>query len=306
MGTGGTRLEIGSFFLCLSLGIMETDRIACSVPILSLNRRKELERCLPLLLKMCDDVFLVDGGSTDGTVEYAQSIGVRVERQLSAIESGANTPIADFRRERLHSWKLCQHDWIVYFDSDEIPTEEFFSMIRHAAAGDSRLVHTAKKGFQLANGIVVRHSAFFVEVVRVFARSSGATLCDRKVHERFVLPEGVSFCHHPDTYVICPEPDPAAIWERCLRYLKIEEESFSPKLATWNQLLRWIVWFNLKSLVGQFIRVLAVQCRLMLRREPYLPWAYSAVFLRYRLYSIVVLTRAWRRVRKTLRYSTGS
>lgn len=276
------------------------EKISCSVPVLALNRRKELERCLPKLAGAFNDVFVIDGNSTDGTIEYVKSLGLRIERQLCA-EEGANAPIDDFRLERLHSWELCKNDWVVYFDSDEIPTNNFIEMVRKAVLGDTHLVHTAKKQIQLANGSVVTSSPFYdANTVRVFARSSGATLRDRKVHERFELPEGVRFCDHPNVSVICPDPDPKMLRERCMRYLTIEETSFLPQNATWEYLFRWIVWFNIKNVIGQFLKVVYIQCLLMWKGEVYLPWSYNRIFLVYRFQSILSISRAWMVARRKM------
>ena len=53
-------------------------KIPCSVPILTLNAKAHLETLLPQVTALFDDVYILDGNSTDGTREYAASLGARV------------------------------------------------------------------------------------------------------------------------------------------------------------------------------------------------------------------------------------
>ncbi len=72
-----------------------------SVIIPTLNERQNLERLLPLLRSQLRDgqihLLVVDGGSTDGTVEYVESLGVPVERTVRgrAIQMNAGARMTD-------------------------------------------------------------------------------------------------------------------------------------------------------------------------------------------------------------------
>ncbi len=50
-----------------------------SVIILTFNEEKHIERCLKSLLLFTDKIFIIDSGSTDKTVEIAQSLGAIVQ-----------------------------------------------------------------------------------------------------------------------------------------------------------------------------------------------------------------------------------
>ncbi len=270
------------------------EKICCSVPILTLNRKEQLTRVLPQLIEYFDDVFLIDGNSTDGTQEYAKSLGVRVERQFDANEP--NKEITDFRQARIASWALCKNDWIFFLDSDEVPTEELLILIRTIVEqNDTHVVHRVMRHIRMPDGRIIKHSPFYATPnVRLFALSSGVTLADRKVHERFVIPEGVSVIDH-DEAIICPESDPWSMRERNLRYIELEAQSL--KDASWKHFWKWIVWYNLKSTIGQCIRIFIERVENVFRAEPSLPWSYNYVFIRYRFDSCFALIRAWRALR---------
>jgi len=274
------------------------EKIQCSVPLLTLNSKQTLERALPMLAETFDDVFIVDGNSTDGTQEYARSLGVRVEKQFDTDEP--NQRIKNFRETRMKSWTMCKYDWLFVLDADETPMSELIELIRRIVEGDDkRTVHLVMRHIQLPDGRIIRHSPFYAShYVRIFSLGSGVTLADRKVHERFLIPEGLRIAEHEEA-IICPEPTAEGIRKRNLRYLELEAEQLTntSRLYFW----KWIVCFNVKSFIGQCVRVIRERITNLFRKEPSLPWAYNYVFLRYRFDSLFWNARAWYRKRRSER-----
>lgn len=87
-----------------------------SVLILTYNEERNLLRCLAAL-DWCDDIIIVDSGSTDATVEVAQQIGARV----------LHRPFDNFANQRNFGVEegKPRHDWILHLDADEVVTPEF-------------------------------------------------------------------------------------------------------------------------------------------------------------------------------------
>lgn len=87
-----------------------------SVLLLSLNEARNLPRCLDAL-DWCDDIVLVDSGSTDGTVEIAAARGVRVLTRA----------FDDFAGQRNFGLREggFVHDWVLHLDADEVVTPAF-------------------------------------------------------------------------------------------------------------------------------------------------------------------------------------
>ena len=135
-------------------------KIPCSVPILTLNAKEHLKQCLPVLVENFEDVFIVDGNSTDGTQEYARSLSVRVEKQFDTNEP--NQRIQDFRATRMKTWDMCRHDWLLVFDADEVLTTELLNLIRQIVTQDNRKqVHQVRRYPKLADGRVISHTPFY-------------------------------------------------------------------------------------------------------------------------------------------------
>jgi glycosyltransferase involved in cell wall biosynthesis len=87
-----------------------------SVIILTRNEERDLPACLNSL-RWCDDVHLVDSGSTDQTVDIARKFGARVYQN----------PFASFGSQRNWSLDHCEtrHSWILFLDADELANETF-------------------------------------------------------------------------------------------------------------------------------------------------------------------------------------
>jgi hypothetical protein len=87
-----------------------------SVLILTFNEEANLDACLDALA-WCDDILVLDSGSTDRTVEIARANKARVLcRRFDNFASQRN-----FGLEH-GSFK---HEWILHLDADEIVTPEF-------------------------------------------------------------------------------------------------------------------------------------------------------------------------------------
>lgn len=77
--------------------------------VVAMNERDRIERCLESLLDVCAEVVLVDSGSTDGTVELARGLGVRVVHQdWLGFAAQKNLAIAQ-----------AVHPWVLLLDADE-------------------------------------------------------------------------------------------------------------------------------------------------------------------------------------------
>ena len=87
-----------------------------SVIILTQNEEKHIERCLKSLLLFTDKIFIVDSGSTDRTIEIAESLGAKViHNQWITYATQFNVGIAK---------NPFQTKWLMRMDADEYVTSE--------------------------------------------------------------------------------------------------------------------------------------------------------------------------------------
>lgn len=87
-----------------------------SALILTYNEEANLPRCLEALA-WCDDIVVLDSGSTDRTVEIARSYGARL----------LTRPFDTFANQRNFGLQtgIFRHEWVVHLDADEVVTPEF-------------------------------------------------------------------------------------------------------------------------------------------------------------------------------------
>jgi glycosyltransferase involved in cell wall biosynthesis len=85
------------------------------------DEERHLDRCLSSLQGIVDEIVVVDTGSTDGTLEIAQSHGAVI---------GSFDWCDDFSAARNASLDLATGDWVLWIDADEALTPESASSIR--------------------------------------------------------------------------------------------------------------------------------------------------------------------------------
>jgi len=95
-----------------------------SVVILTLNEAQNLPSCLESI-RWCDDVLVVDSGSTDDTTAIASAAGARVIAR--AFDTFANQ-----RNHAMEEGALC-HPWVLHLDADEVVTPELREELRALA-----------------------------------------------------------------------------------------------------------------------------------------------------------------------------
>lgn len=81
-----------------------------SAALIVLNEEEHLANCLGSVAHLVDEVVVVDTGSTEGTVEIAESFGARVLHFQW---------IDDFSAARNFGLDACRADWVLYIDADE-------------------------------------------------------------------------------------------------------------------------------------------------------------------------------------------
>jgi len=80
--------------------------------IITLNEERNIARAIESL-RCCDEILMVDSGSSDRTLELAQKLGVRV------IEA----PWQGYAKQKNLAAEQASHDWILSIDADEALSE---------------------------------------------------------------------------------------------------------------------------------------------------------------------------------------
>ncbi|HET6907392.1 MAG TPA: glycosyltransferase family 2 protein [Rhodanobacteraceae bacterium] len=154
------------------------DRPRLSACIITLNEADRIGACITSLA-FCDEIVLVDSGSTDGTREIASDAGARVVE--NAFEG--------YRAQKDFAVKQARNDWVLCLDADERVTPQLRASIE--AARDGGFAGTAGYRFARATeyfGQFLRHgNAYPDRVLRLFDRRCGGWNAGREIHEHVVV-----------------------------------------------------------------------------------------------------------------------
>lgn len=91
-----------------------------SILLLTHNEAENLSRCLDVL-RWCDDIAIVDSGSTDGTLEVAQKYNARIlQRPFDSFASQRNFGLAEAN---------FRYEWVLHLDADELATPAFVACL---------------------------------------------------------------------------------------------------------------------------------------------------------------------------------
>src|SRR3990167_3565854 len=94
-----------------------------SVVLATFNEEKNLEECLKSVKELADEICVVDGTSTDKTVEISKRFGARIIVR-------ENPPMFHINKQK--AIDMANKDWILQLDADERVTPELEKEIREA------------------------------------------------------------------------------------------------------------------------------------------------------------------------------
>lgn len=108
-------------------------KVQISIAIITKNEEKRLPDCLRSV-SFADDIVIVDSGSTDKTVEIAESFGCRV-----FVEDWKG-----FANQKNSAVQKCVYDWVVVLDADERVPPETRDSIIHVLEAPSEAAYALK------------------------------------------------------------------------------------------------------------------------------------------------------------------
>ena len=161
-----------------------------SVVVLTFNEAGNLPRCLDSL-DWCDDVLVLDSGSTDGTADIARSRGARV--MVRAFDSFAG------QRNFAMTEGGLRHPWVLHVDADEVVTPELAAELRRLAGEGVAAFPVYRVPSKLIfMGIWLRHSGMYPAYQVRFGRREQLRFIDHGHGQREVqAPEEVGTLAQP-------------------------------------------------------------------------------------------------------------
>ena len=146
------------------------------VAIITFNAAARLAQCLEAL-SFADEVVIIDGGSTDGTAQIAESHGARVivERTWPGFGPQKNRAV-----------QALDTDWILSIDADEIVSPELAGSIRQTIRQSTHDIYAVDRLSSFC-GQWIHHSGWYPDWIPRLFRRGAARFSDDLVHERLVF-----------------------------------------------------------------------------------------------------------------------
>lgn len=167
--------------------------IPLSACIITFNEADRIGACLDSLA-FCDDIVVVDSGSTDGTADLARACGARV----------IDRAFTGFRSQKDFAVSQARHDWVLCLDADE----RIDATLRQAIQTAHAKGFPGMAGYRFARlseyfGKFLRHgNAYPDRVLRLFDRRHGGWRGKREIHEAVSVDGAIgrlpgNLEHHP-------------------------------------------------------------------------------------------------------------
>lgn len=140
--------------------------------VIAQNEERHIAACLRALA-WADELLVLDGGSTDGTVAISRAAGARVESR----------PFDDFGHQRNAAIGLARGDWLLFVDADERVSSGLAAEVRAAArCGDHAAYWIPRRNYIW--GGWVRGGGWWPDAqLRLFRRDRARFPVDQAVHE---------------------------------------------------------------------------------------------------------------------------
>lgn len=223
----------------------KNQKITVSVALATYNEEKNLERCLNSVKGLADEIVIVDGGSSDRTVELAR-------KYTDNVIVTDNPPIFHINKQK--AIEKCHGEWIVQLDADEeIPSdlkEEILSVVQseNSVAG----YYIARNNYFC--GKLMRKGGMYPDyVIRLFRNGKGHFPC-KSVHEQISITGEVGYLKHAMNHY--PYPTFADYLKKADTYTNLTANEFeeSKLPLTAFTALYYTVLLPLKTFLNLYIR----------------------------------------------------
>jgi glycosyltransferase involved in cell wall biosynthesis len=163
---------------------MHKKNSSISAILISLNEEKNIARCLESV-SFCNEIIVIDGGSSDKTIEIGKSFGAKVE---------LNTQWQGFGTQKSIALSRASSDWVLSIDADEVVSPELKLEILQAIDQD-RI-----NGFfinRLSNflGHWMRHGGWRPDYILRLARRNVCQFDLAPIHEKMIVNGPTGYLH---------------------------------------------------------------------------------------------------------------
>lgn len=168
---------------------------ALSVVLAVYNEEENLSDCLSSVKDLADEIVIVDGGSSDKTIEIARQYGVK-------IKITTNKPI--FHVNKQMAIDMATKDWVLQLDADERVTPELRKEIRSVVNRQSLVVGywIPRKNWFLGR-FLTKGGQYPDYTLRLYKKGKGR-LPQKSVHEQAIVEGETEYLKNPLIHIADP------------------------------------------------------------------------------------------------------
>lgn len=159
-----------------------------SVVLAVRNEAQNIDRCLKAVFNWADEIVVVDGSSSDKTVDFAK-------KYKAIIAVTVNPPIFHINKQK--AINMARGDWILQLDADEVATEQLKKEIDRIIAQNplENGFWIPRKNFFLGK-FLTKGGAYPDYTMRLYRRGKGSLPC-KSVHEQAEVEGKTGYLKNP-------------------------------------------------------------------------------------------------------------
>lgn len=215
-----------------------------SVVLATHNEEHNLARCLDAIQSIADEIIVVDGESSDKTVNIAKKYKAKV------IET---TNKSNFHINKQMAMDAAKGDLVLQLDADEVVDQElhdFISKIKNSP-GDVSAWWLKRRNFFLSK-FLTKGGQYPDPVIRLYVNGK-ARLPQKNVHEQMQVNGRLDTA--PGHLLHYPYPDFATYMKKFGTYTSFEAERIAKDISlSWSAALQYFVWKPLQTFFLLFLR----------------------------------------------------
>ncbi len=213
---------------------MEPKTVKLSVALAVYNESENLVACLESIKDIASEIVLVDGQSTDNTVEIGKKYGAKI-----LVEENRS----NFHINKQHAVDACQGEWVLQLDADErvssMLAKEIVNTIMGDTTGKPSTYYLKRRNYFLGRWLN-KGGAYPDPVIRLFKKGA-FTIPQNNVHE-VVHPQGAGWLNEDLLHIA--DPNFARYLLRSNRYTTLQAQEWlkEGKLGTdWGTCLLYMI-----------------------------------------------------------------
>jgi glycosyltransferase involved in cell wall biosynthesis len=185
-----------------------------SAIIITKNEEFKIKKCIESVL-FCNEIVIVDNGSTDKTLEIATQYGCKILK---------TNDWPGFGKQKQRALELATSEWILSLDADEVVSEQLRKRLEEIVSQKDNVKTDAYKIYRVNKflGKELRHGGWGGDVLTRFGKRENLRFTEDQIHESLLVSGTIGFIEDP-LYHEARE-NLGEVLEKQARYITMQKE----------------------------------------------------------------------------------